>query len=61
MIQQQILAIPFAAQLEVDRINELIRSAAEYADEDTMDALMRRRDALLAEREPRPIAIGERF
>ncbi len=54
MIQQQILAIPPAVQLEVERLNEQIK-AAPCAD------LIAKRDALLAEREPRPIAIGERF
>ena len=57
MIQQQILAIPPAAQLEVDRLNELI----DQADRGALVDLIARRDALLQERSPRPIAIGERF
>lgn len=54
MIQQQILAIPPAVQLEVERLNEQI-AADPTAD---LIALL---DALLSEREPRPIAIGEQF
>ena len=57
MIQQQILAIPPAAQLEVDRLNEQIEAAAPGA----LIGLIDKRDALLQERQPRPIAIGERF
>jgi hypothetical protein len=57
MIQQQILAIPPAAQLEVDRLNEQIEAAAPGA----LIGLIAKRDALLQERQPRPIAIGERF
>lgn len=57
MIQQQILAIPPAAQLEVERINQQVEAATP----DQLVALIAKRDALLAEREPRPIAIGEQF
>lgn len=61
MIQQQILAIPPHAQLEADRLNEMIVAATGHACADSVIALIAQRDALLAEREPRPIAIGERF
>lgn len=57
MIQQQILAIPPAVQLEVDRLNEQIERAS-HAE---LVGLVERRDALLQHREPRPIGIGERF
>lgn len=57
MIQQQILAIPPAVQLELDRLNELFLLANRQA----LIGLIEKRDALLAEREPRPIAIGEQF
>lgn len=62
MIVQQILAIPPAVQLEVDRLNDLIAdAAAPHKDAAAFLNLVARRDALLSEREPRPIAIGERF
>ena len=54
MIQQQVLAIPPSVQAEIDGLNEQI-AAGPTAD------LIARRDALLSEREPRPIAVGERF
>ena len=57
MIQQQILAIPPAVQLEVDRLNEQIERAS-HAE---LIGLVEKRDALLQHREPRPIGIGERF
>lgn len=61
MIQQQILAIPSDVQIEVDQINTMIVDATGHADADAVIALVARRDALLSKREPRPIAIGERF
>ena len=58
MIQQQILAIPPHVQAEIDGLNALIEVAP---DQGALVAMIARRDALLSEREPRPIAIGERF
>lgn len=58
MIQQQILAIPPHVQAEIDGLNTLIEVAP---DQGALVAMIARRDALLSEREPRPIAIGERF
>lgn len=57
MIQQQILAIPPAVQIEVERINQQVESATP----DQLLVLIAKRDAILAQREPRPIAIGEQF
>lgn len=58
MIQQQILAIPPHVQAEVDSLNALIEASD---DAGALVAMIGRRDALLAQREPRPIAIGEKF
>lgn len=60
MIQQQILAIPPAVQAEIDYINALLASATR-AERASMVDLIAKRDALMAQREPRPIAIGEQF